>query len=47
MDCKGTIIEESLEDKSILDELKITKKTIVRVTERHKTPWIKQWTLTM
>lgn len=42
---KGTIIEESLEDKSILDRVKIISTKIEQVIERHRTPWIKQWTL--
>jgi hypothetical protein len=42
---KGVIIEESLEDKSILDEIKILNTKVVKVTEKHKTPWLKQWTL--
>jgi len=42
---KGTIIEESLEDKSVLNEVKILSTKVEQVTERHKTPWIKQWTL--
>ena len=44
-DFVGTIIEESLEDVSILKKLKITKTEIEIVTEKHKTPWVKQWTL--
>ena len=45
MDFKGIIIEESLIDTSVLRDLKIilTKKEIV--TEKHKTPWVKQWTM--
>ena len=42
---KGTIIEESLENKSVLDSVKIVSKKIEQVNERHQTPWIKQWTL--
>ena len=42
---KGTIIEESLEDKSVLNKVKIFSTKVEQVTERHKTPWIKQWTL--
>ena len=42
---KGTIIEESLEDKSVLDDVKIISTKVENVTERHKTPWIKQWAL--
>jgi len=45
MDYRGTVIEESLDDKSIIDQLKIVSKEVESVTEKHKTPWIKQWTL--
>ncbi|MFW5853333.1 MAG: hypothetical protein ACOCU8_01705 [Patescibacteria group bacterium] len=45
MDYKGVIIEESLMDKSILDEVKIISTKVELVTAEHKTPWIKQWTL--
>jgi len=41
----GVIIEESLEDKKILEKLKIIKTRIEEITERHKTPWIEKWTL--
>ncbi|MEK6910880.1 MAG: hypothetical protein AABW82_03835 [Nanoarchaeota archaeon] len=41
----GVIIEESLEDKTILKNLKITKKRVSQVTAKHKTPWVKTWTL--
>lgn len=44
-DYKGTIIEESLEDKSVLNQIKIISTKIEDVTDKHKTPWIKQWTL--
>ena len=42
---KGVIIEESLENKDVLEKVKILKTDIEQVTEEHKTPWIKQWTL--
>ena len=45
MDYKGTVIEESLEDRSILDDIKILGTKVEQVTEKHKTPWLKQWTL--
>ena len=45
MNFKGVIIEESLEDKSILTKIKIISTKVEQVTEKHKTPWIKQWTL--
>lgn len=41
----GIIIEESLENKSILKKIKIIKTEIEKVTEEHKTPWINQWTM--
>lgn len=42
---KGIVIEESLEDKNILQDLKILETKIEPVTKDHKTPWVKQWTL--
>ena len=45
MNFRGVIIEESLEDKNILKHVKILKTKIEKVTEKHKTPWLKQWTL--
>lgn len=45
MNYKGVIIEESLEDKSVLRRIKILKTKIEKVVEKHKTPWLKQWTL--
>ena len=41
----GVIIEESLADKSVLKKVKIVSTRISKVEERHKTPWIKQWTM--
>ena len=41
----GVIIEESLSDKSILSEVKIVKTKVEKLNKRHKTPWVKQWTL--
>lgn len=41
----GVIIEESLENKRVLEKIKITNTEIEEVTEEHKTPWVKQWTL--
>jgi hypothetical protein len=41
----GVIIEESLEKKDILKNIKIIKTKIEQVTEKHKTPWLSQWTL--
>jgi hypothetical protein len=41
----GVIIEESLEDVGVLKKAKIVNTKVEAVTEKHKTPWIKQWTL--
>ncbi len=45
MNFAGIIIEESLIDKSILENLKVISTTVEPVTEEHKTPWVKQWTM--
>lgn len=45
MDYKGTIIEESLENKEVLKDLKIIKTEIESVTKEHQTPWLKNWTM--
>jgi|SRR3989344_8394865 len=45
MDYKGVIIEESLENADILNDVRILSTKVEDVTEGHKTPWIKQWTL--
>lgn len=42
---KGVIIEESLENEDVLQKVKKLKTVVEQVTEEHKTPWIKQWTL--
>jgi ABC-type hemin transport system substrate-binding protein len=42
---KGVIIEESLGNKIILKDIRILSTKIEEVTEEHKTPWIKKWTL--
>lgn len=42
---KGVIIEESLENKDILKKVEIIGTEVEKVTEKHKTPWISQWTL--
>lgn len=41
----GIIIEESLQDPSILSQVVITKTESEPITEGHKTPWIAQWTM--
>lgn len=45
MDYEGTIIEESLKRKTVLRAVDIAGTKIEPVTEAHKTPWLKQWTL--
>lgn len=42
---RGVIIEESLEDKSVFDDLKVVETEIETVTEGFQTPWLTQWTL--
>lgn len=41
----GVIIEESLESKDVLKKIEIANTKVEKVTEHHKTPWLKQWTL--
>ena len=45
MNFQGIIIEESLTDTSVLDDINIVSTKVEPVTEKHKTPWVKQWTL--
>ncbi len=42
---KGVIIEESLEDCDVLNKIQILSTRVENVIEKHKTPWISQWTL--
>ena len=41
---KGVIIEESLDDKSILKRIKIVKTKTEKVPDRYKIPWLQRWT---
>ena len=45
MSYKGVIIEESLEKADVLKDVVVIETKVESVTEEHKTPWIKQWTL--
>lgn len=45
MSYKGDIIEESLANKTTLENVNIIATRIETVTPGHKTPWLKQWTL--
>ena len=42
---EGVIIEESLENKDVLGDVEIVSTEVEPVTDNHKTPWVKQWTL--
>ncbi len=42
---KGTIIEESLETKDVLKKMKNVSTKVEPITDKHQTPWLKQWTL--
>ncbi len=41
----GDIIEESLTDRSVLSEVTILETRVEPVTEYHRTPWLKRWTI--
>jgi hypothetical protein len=45
MNYRGVIIEEGLDNKSVLKDVSIVSTKVEPVNEEHKTPWIKQWTL--
>jgi hypothetical protein len=45
MEYEGVIIEESLENKDILKDLRIISTKVKPISEDHKTPWLKKWTL--
>lgn len=45
MSYKGIVIEESLQNLTILKQLKVISTKVEQVTESHKTPWLRQWTL--
>lgn len=44
-DYRGVIIEESLADVSVLDDLDIEWTKVVAVKDRHNTPWTEYWTM--
>lgn len=41
----GSIIEESLDNKEVLNKIRIISTKVEKTTENHKTPWIRQWTV--
>ena len=45
MNYKGVIIEESLENKDVLQDVAILSTKVEQVTEKYHTPHLKQWTL--
>ena len=45
MQFRGVIIEESLRDKSVLSKVEIESSEVEKITEKHQTAWLKQWTL--
>jgi len=45
MNFRGVIIEESLQDKSVLKDVVILGTKIEPATDDHNTPWLNQWTL--
>ena len=45
MNYRGVIIEESLVDNSVFKEVITISSRVSKVTEKHKTPWLTQWTL--
>ena len=45
MNYKGIIIEESLENLTVLKKLTIVSQKIEPITKNHQTPWLNQWTL--
>lgn len=42
---RGTIIEESLENKDVFKKVKTVSTKVEKVTDEHQTPWLSQWTL--
>ena len=45
MNYEGVIIEESLDDTSVLGLVKILGTEVEAVTPEHQTPWVLQWTI--
>ena len=45
MNYKGVIIEESLRKTDVLKDVLVVSTKVEPVTEKHRTPWLRQWTL--
>lgn len=43
-DFEGIIIEESLEDKSVLKRVKILKTKVEKIPKKYNIPWLSEWT---
>lgn len=43
---RGSIIEESLKNRNVLEGLRIVSAEVEDVTAAHRTPWLQQWTIT-
>lgn len=41
----GVIIEESLQSADVLAKCNVVNTVVEPVTEKHRTPWVNQWTL--
>lgn len=41
----GVIIEESLIDVAVLEDVDVTRTDVEPVTATHRTPWVSRWTL--
>lgn len=45
MNYKGVIIEESLENNNVLNDVRILSTKVEPITKEHDTPWLERWTL--
>jgi hypothetical protein len=45
MEYRGDIIEESLADKAVLQNVTVVSTRVETVTPKHETPWLMRWTL--
>ncbi len=45
MNYRGIVVEENLQNLSVLRKVKIVSTAVEAVEKSHQTPWLKQWTL--
>ena len=45
MSYSGVIVEEGLQDKSVLEGVNIVSTRVEKVEAEHETPWLEKWTL--